>query len=234
MKARLPPALPAGDGRPLRPPFFMAKPRTIVYIDGLNFYYGAVKGTPHKWLNFEQYFRLIRQADDIIAIKYFTAEIIGPTRVNQAVFLSALETLPSVETFLGRFKVKQVKCESTHCGHQPIAQRLFDKPEEKRTDVNIAVAMVDDAYQDRCDQFVLVSGDSDLVPAVRLIRQQFPRKKILVYIPAARNSTRSGAYELRSAAHVARAIPLNLLARAQFPAQVPNGTGGFFNKPASW
>lgn len=29
------------------------KPRTIIYIDGLNFYYGAVKGTPHKWLRTE-------------------------------------------------------------------------------------------------------------------------------------------------------------------------------------
>jgi hypothetical protein len=25
--------------------------RTIVYIDGFNLYYGAVKGTPYKWLD---------------------------------------------------------------------------------------------------------------------------------------------------------------------------------------
>jgi hypothetical protein len=24
-----------------------------VYIDGFNFYYGAAKGTPHKWLDLE-------------------------------------------------------------------------------------------------------------------------------------------------------------------------------------
>jgi hypothetical protein len=33
------------------------RPRTIVYIDGFNFYYGSVyygsvKGTPYKWLDF--------------------------------------------------------------------------------------------------------------------------------------------------------------------------------------
>lgn len=210
------------------------KRRSIVYVDGLNFYYGAVKGTPHKWLNLEHYFTLIRQADDIIAIKYFTAQIVGPTRVNQEAFLGALSTLPHMQIFLGRFKTKHIKCEVQACHLMPVESRMFDKPEEKRTDVNIAVTMIDDAYQDRCDQFVLVSGDSDLVPSVRMIRERFQDKKIIVYIPAARDTMRSGAYELRSAAHVARSIPLNLLPRAQFPAQVPNGTGGFFNKPANW
>ncbi len=33
--------------------------------------------------------------------------------------------------------------------------------EEKRTDVNIAVFMVDDAFRDLCDQFIIFSGDSD-------------------------------------------------------------------------
>lgn len=27
------------------------KPRTIVYVDGFNLYYGAVRGTTHKWLD---------------------------------------------------------------------------------------------------------------------------------------------------------------------------------------
>ncbi|MEZ5246060.1 MAG: hypothetical protein R2707_13255 [Acidimicrobiales bacterium] len=26
---------------------------TVVYIDGFNFYYGAVKGTPHEWLDYQ-------------------------------------------------------------------------------------------------------------------------------------------------------------------------------------
>ena len=39
-------------------------PRTIVYIDGSNFYYGAIKGGPHKWLNLERFFTLLRSNDD--------------------------------------------------------------------------------------------------------------------------------------------------------------------------
>ena len=55
--------------------------------------------------------------------------------------------------------------------------------EEKRTDVNIAIQMLEDAYEDRCDKLILVSGDSDLVPAV--IRVRNLGKKVLVYIPCA-------------------------------------------------
>ncbi len=29
--------------------------RTYIYIDGFNFYYGAVKDTPYKWLDFKNY-----------------------------------------------------------------------------------------------------------------------------------------------------------------------------------
>lgn len=209
------------------------KPRTIVYVDGFNLYYGAVKGTPHKWLNLERYFTLLRPADDIVAIKYFTAEIMGPTKPNQDVFLAALATLPRVEIILGKFKRKRVRCEFAACVTTSPAARFFEKPEEKRTDVNIAVTMLDDAYQDQCDQFVIVSGDSDLVPAVRMIRARFPAKIILVYIPA-QNPLRGAAVELRAAAHKHRLLPLNLLPHCQFATNVPDGTGGFFTKPASW
>jgi len=207
--------------------------RSIVYIDGLNFYYGAVRGTPHKWLNFDRYFTMLRPADDLLAIKYFTAVVTGPTQPNQREFLRALATTPRVEVTLGRFKQKRIKCEALPCAATPPA-KYFDKPEEKRTDVNIAVTMVDDAYQDRCDQFILVSGDSDLVPAVNLIRHRFPAKRVVVYIPAQQNSVRSGAVELRMAANIARTLPLNILAKAQFPAQLDDGAGNVITKPPTW
>lgn len=109
---------------------------------------------------------------------------------------------------------------------------VFRVPEEKRTDVNIAVYMVDDAYQASCEQIVLVSGDSDLVPPIRLIRNRFPQMRITVYVPA-QHPTRAHAVELRTAAHVARELPLNLLPKAQFP-RVLMDAAGSFAKPASW
>ncbi len=60
----------------------MAK-RSIVYIDGFNLYYGALRGTPYKWLNLQRYFTLLRTDDDLQQIHYFTALISGPTQANQ-------------------------------------------------------------------------------------------------------------------------------------------------------
>ena len=51
--------------------------RSIVYIDGFNLYYGAVKDGPNKWLNLDRYFRMLLPNDDIQRIRYFTAKITG-------------------------------------------------------------------------------------------------------------------------------------------------------------
>lgn len=206
------------------------KPRTIVYVDGFNLYYGAVRGTPHKWLNLERFFRLLRPADDIQVIRYFTALVTGPTRPNQEIFLKALATLPLVDVVLGKFMSKNVKCSLTTCTHS--GTRLFATHEEKRTDVNIAVSMLDDVYQNLCDRLILVSGDSDLVPALQLARRRFPEKETIVYVPA--RNRKGFAYELRTAAHKNKDLPLNLLAIAQFPAQLPDGFGGTITKPSTW
>jgi hypothetical protein len=104
-------------------------------------------------------------------------------------------------------------------------QPQFTVPEEKRTDVNIAIQMLDDAYQDSCDQFVLVSGDSDLVPGVNRLKIRFPKKQVTVYVPS-RDPARGAAVELRASADQHRNFPLNLLKVCQFPARIPDGSGG--------
>ena len=110
---------------------------------------------------------------------------------------------------------------------------MFSAPEEKRTDVNIAVTMLDDAYQDLCERFVIVSGDSDLVPAVDQVKARFPEKEVIVYLPA-RTAIRGAATELRGAADKDRTLPLELLRHCQLPASVADGAGATIQKPAGW
>jgi len=208
-----------------------APPRTIVYVDGFNFYYGALKGTCYKWLDLERFFRLLRPGDDIQRIRYFTAMVDGSHRPNQETYLKALATAPLVKPVLGHFKRKRVKCTHSLCSYP--GDRFFETREEKHTDVNIAVYMLDDAYQGACDQIILVSGDSDLVPAVKVIRSRFPLKRIFVYVPA-QHPTRGFAAELRSVAHKHNTIPMNLLKHAQFPDPVHDGRGVLLHKPTSW
>jgi len=205
--------------------------RSIIYIDGFNLFYGALKGTKYKWLNLERYFTLLRQDDNIQEIKYFTAMLDGHKKLKQEIYLLALETLPKVNIYFGKFKTKKVNCTIKDCNHS--GDRLFNVPEEKRTDVNIAIHMLNDAVTNKCERLVLVSGDSDLVPALNMIKNVTPQKEIIVYIPA-RSVVRGAAVELRGSADKDRILPNSLLAKSQFPQKIPDGMGGTITKPEKW
>ena len=205
--------------------------RSIIYIDGFILYYGAVRGGAHKWLNLQQYFQLLRQDDDIQAIYYFNALVDGPARGNQETYFRALSTLPLVTVVLGKFKLRSVECTLVHCNYP--GPRHFKVPEEKRTDVNIAIQLLDDAYNKRAERFVIVSGDSDLVPAIQLVKSRFPQSQVVVYVPA-RHPVRAAAVEMRAAGDKDRTLPLALLKYSQFPATLADGHGDILVRPADW
>ncbi|MHC4443419.1 MAG: NYN domain-containing protein [Planctomycetota bacterium] len=181
--------------------------RSILYVDGFNLYYGAVRGTSYKWFNLERLFSLLRQDNDIQEINYFTAMIDGPRLSNQKTYLRALATCNKINIILGKFKKKQVTCQVLNCTHKD--SRIFSVTEEKRTDVNIAVKMLDDTFHDRADRFVVISGDSDLVPVIDYIKSSFPEKKIIVYVPS-RDLIRGAAFELSSSSDKNKTLPLAL------------------------
>jgi uncharacterized LabA/DUF88 family protein len=212
-------------------PTQVALKRSIIYIDGFNLFYGALKGGPHKWLNLEKYFRLLRPNDNIQRIRYFTARIIGSHAANQDIYLRALSTLPLVEVILGKFKTKQIECQVQTCTFP--GQRFFSSYEEKRTDVNIALWLLHDAQNAFCERMILVSGDSDLVPAVSMVKNNYPSQEIIVYVPA-RNLVRGAATELRGVADKDKMLPLQMLHAAQFPAEIADSAGRLIKKPDSW
>jgi hypothetical protein len=50
--------------------------RTIVYVDGFNFYYGQLRGTPWKWLDLVRLFEMVLgPQNDLVKVKYFTAKV---------------------------------------------------------------------------------------------------------------------------------------------------------------
>jgi hypothetical protein len=52
--------------------------QTIVYIDGFNFFYGCIKGSPYRWLDLFHFAKAVLPKNDIVRVKYFTA-IVKPT-----------------------------------------------------------------------------------------------------------------------------------------------------------
>jgi uncharacterized LabA/DUF88 family protein len=103
-----------------------------------------------------------------------------PAKVaRHKLFIKANEA-HGVKVTYGEFKRKQRKC--SECG------KLVWKFEEKQTDVNIAIRLFELAIQERYDKAILISGDTDLIPAVKAVQKSFPAKKIGIVIPIGRAS----------------------------------------------
>lgn len=162
------------------------KKRCTVYIDAFNWYYGIFVHHPEwKWLNIQSYFEYLRLDEEVTWIGFFSA-IVEPQRHQstkrdrQKRYLQALKGQTKIESILGKYQERTVTCRATDC-----SRRLtYQVGEEKKTDVNIAVRLIDDAIKNRTDSMVVVSADSDLEPAVAWVRQNYPALKITVYIPA--------------------------------------------------
>jgi uncharacterized LabA/DUF88 family protein len=118
--------------------------------------------------------------EELVGIHYFTAYPTWdePKRLRHQTYIKAISSR-GVEYTLGEFKPKWVDCRAT-------CKQPFDMKEEKQTDVNIAVKMIEIANE--YDTLILVTADSDQVPAVRLIRKLYPEKRIFVLPPIGRNS----------------------------------------------
>ena len=217
------------------------KTKATVYIDGLNFYYGMLKHTPFKWLNYQRLFELLRANDDIQTIYYFTALVNGKKRrLRQDTYLKALETQPLVEVVQGHFKFQRIECRYLECpleketdAEGKRVKRFFKKPEEKCTDVNLALYMLRDAYENAADRFIMVTGDGDMAPAVHLIKERFPEKQVFLYVPS-RHRSRGAATDLRSAVDQSRTLPFYLLKKSLFPSTVISHSGEKITKPEGW
>lgn len=206
--------------------------RTIVYVDGFNFYYGAVRGTRYKWLDPVALFRKVLDPQNfVVTVKYFTARV-QPTlcdpdvSVRQDTYLRALRAhCPLVELHYGHFLRHEVRME--HANPPPPSVSVW-KNEEKGSDVNLALHVLNDAWRDAYDCAVIVSNDSDLAESLRLVKTQH-RKIIGVVTPGA--PTRKTSSQLKRHADFTRPIRTWMLKASQLPDTIPGTT---IHKPSSW
>ncbi len=214
--------------------------RTVVYIDGFNLYYRAVRGTAFKWLDLKKVCQtLLKPQHQLVAIKYYTAPVSGKRDpgqpVRQQTYLRALKaTIPEFIVHHGHFLTHEITAPLAQPkAGQPATVRIL-KTEEKGSDVNLAVHLVNDAWLDAYDCAVIVSNDSDLAEAMRLVRQQHPAKIIGLVFPrpsgiAARHAHPSR--ELAQHAHFVKHLGQTVLAACQLPDPIPNTK---IHKPVSW
>jgi uncharacterized LabA/DUF88 family protein len=207
--------------------------RTYLYVDGFNLYYGAVKGTPYKWLDILTLCQLLLPRNQILKIKYFTALVTArpgdPDQPNrQQIYLRALRTIPDLDIIYGHFLEHEVMMPlaGSPSGNPRYAKVI--KTEEKGSDVNIAAHMVSDGYQGAYQVAILLSNDSDLVEPVKIVRNEL---KLPVGVLNPRPA--SPSHELRKFATFIKPIRSGVLAASQFPRTLADANGAFY-KPRKW
>jgi hypothetical protein len=200
-----------------------------VYVDGFNLYYGAIKGTPYRWLNIAALCQTLLPGDQINRITYFTA-LVDPRpgdpdkRVRQETFWRALRTIPNLSIVLGSFL--------THEMTMPLAPpnagfaRVL-RTEEKGSDVNLATHLLIDGFRNEYDLAVIVSNDSDLLLPVQFVTRDLGKPVGML------NPHKHPSVTLLPHMMFVKHIRKGALASSQFPPTLTDADGPF-SKPASW
>lgn len=231
--------------------------RTRIYIDGYNLYYGCLKRTSLKWLDlmalFEQQIlpsinwqgRPLPVALEPVAIKFFTAPILekaakaSDSLQCQEQYHSALRKhRPGrVELITGYYALTKARAkavDSSAPAQWPCYCEDVDvwKLEEKQTDVNLAVHALKDALCNEVEQVVIVTNDTDIAPAVEMIRQM-TQVMIGIVVPTTAHERRPNDALAKHAHWIRTHITLRELQASQFPRVITQGKKSAI-KPLSW
>jgi hypothetical protein len=187
-------------------------------------------GVGTKWLDIcslcRSYLPSIGGSAQVERIYYFSAlaqhlKAVDPGKISRhRAFIQCLEST-GIVVELGRFKPKEIWCN--------LCKKLLIRHEEKETDVAISVRLLEVFIKDECDTAVLVTGDTDLAPAVRTARRLFPAKSICFLFPYKRKNR-----ELDRLADRSFRIGRRSYARHQFPDLVQISRGRELRKPRGW
>ena len=173
----------------------MPSKKASLFIDGFNLYHSLTR--PHfrkyKWLNLRglgQQF--ITSTETLNHVYYFTAYSWNPDKKRRHQLYAKLNEALGCRVILGRFQEKErtsfCLCDKlciapnnpkskTPCG------KKFIGHEEKLTDVNIAVNILQTCIKGESDSIYLLSGDNDLIPALEIARELCPSIKIRIILP---------------------------------------------------
>lgn len=159
--------------------------KVTFFIDGFNVYHALIglKGfSKYKWLNYRKLCQnFLKKSEKILNIYYFTAlaDWDLEKRQKHQILIKALESV-DIKIIYGEFKRKEKFCN--------LCKRKYVSREEKQTDVNIAITLLETAFKNEFDKAIIISADSDLIPAITAVQKNFPNKQIGVILPIGRRS----------------------------------------------
>lgn len=227
--------------------------RTAFFVDGYNLYYGVLHGSPHKWLDLPALLAAILAIQDpsatLSSVNYYSAPVIArlasrgqASNDAQSRYLRALQAR-GVAITLGSHRLAKGFAPRFEEGHPAsrMDQVAIWHLDEKETDVNLALGMYRAASRSdslQVEQIVLVSGDSDLAPALAAIRADFPHIRLGVILPHRGNGAsivREAPGSLKQHADwLRRYISIEELEAHQLPHKVPLPRKPAIVKPDYW
>ncbi len=232
--------------------------RAWVYVDGFNLYRRAVRVAEERghgnlrWLNLVRLSRALLESggDEVDRVKCFTALVRNrpndPTqRSRQQTYWAALRTLPELEIIRGHFSERMASAplwseyerlqEEEARGICVVGKRMQTVPilkaEEKGSDVNLAVHLVSDAYQGRFEKALVISNDSDLACAFKVVRDEIGLPVVLCNPDLYGDTT----HHLIRVSTEHRRLRAATLRDCQFPDPVVDPkTGREIHRPVGW
>lgn len=214
--------------------------RTIVYIDAFNLYYGACRAPGRRWLDPLTLAERLLPNDEIAEIAYFTANIKRDSedpgaQDRQRLYHRALQTIPNLEIFLGRYISKRVPGELVDPAPDELPRRTVLTYEEKGTDVNLATRLLLDGFNRRYESAAVISNDGDLKMPIRVVREELGLH-VTVVNPVLHSKHRSAALSPDPLPANASFVRLSArdVAECQFPDQIVSPKGARLNKPEMW
>lgn len=230
--------------------------RVAFLVDGFNLYHSIrdaekmVAARPQRWLDLrafcQDYVRNLGRNATLGSVYYFSALATHLQASNPGVvarhkaYIDAIAST-GVQVELANFKVRDKHVSLAHCTFRfrwlkrPIripfrrSTVTFQRAEEKETDVAIAVRMFELLHTGAADAIVLVSGDTDLLPAIRTVRRLFPAIPICVCFPFRRQNA-----ELKQAVQRSFKVRKEQYAKHQLSDPVVLPDGRMIQKPARW
>lgn len=192
--------------------------RVAAYIDGFNLYH-AIDELHEPLLKWCDLYALMQSyvhgPDELSHVAFYSAynSWDAPKRQRHANYVAALRAT-GVEIELSSFKKSYRRC---------VEQKRSCKfYEEKRTDVALATTMLSDCYERGIERLILVSADSDQIPAVERIRHRFPENKVHLLAPPNRLSK---ARELSQACNTFGEMTVGKLRDHVLPHEVRTAAG---------
>ena len=201
--------------------------RGCVYVDGFNLYHAIddLKKPYLKWLN-------LRRLSEIFARGH-------ATQVDRVVFCSAFfpgnfEKKKRHEAYNAALKANGVEVILGHTTKEPKSclscHRRWDEPREKETDINVALALFDDARKDLFDVAFLVTADTDQAATLRFMLRSFPTKKVIVVTPPGRQKSK----HLRDLSHANIQITEEMIDLAVMRSSVAPDVGRLIVRPSTY